>query len=110
MNQRIIGVNRPIVAAAGILAACLMATLLFKTPHSLLAYILFPTPFLFLITLWFSFTRVAKIPGLDAPVLEQGKASSFTVKEGICSLAVAGFLGMAIAFAIGWQLGHISIH
>jgi hypothetical protein len=111
MAKRILGASQGLVTCCALLATFGMATLLVKAPHTSLAYIAMTTPFLFLFVIWKSHHDMAAT--IDAAKIGEMKTgrglSSSSLNDRASILAIFGLLGIGIALATGFQLGHMSV-
>jgi hypothetical protein len=102
-----------LILSCALLAACLMVTVLVvKVPHTFMACILIPSPFLFLFGIWGGYRGLAQ--GLDAArgdELRTGEGpTSSSLHERAFILAMFGIFGIAISLIMGVTLGHLSAH
>jgi hypothetical protein len=89
-----------------------MAALLVKAPHTFLAYLAIPTPFLFLLVIWKSYHDMAAT--LDIANIGELKtghgSSSSSLNDRATIMAICGLLGIGLALEMGFLLGHMSAH
>ncbi|MDE1175049.1 MAG: hypothetical protein PW789_00390 [Edaphobacter sp.] len=93
-----------------LIVAASMASLVLKTPSTPLCFLFLATPYVFLISIWWSFRNAYKRFELTVVSAEDRSAKYQYLRSAIQLQTVFGSVGIAVSLAMGFLLGRMGSH